>query len=700
MKNIFFAYFLFLLFILSFFVSGVVESQDGLQYLASARNIYYKHEPTAPVYEYGTEGGWKNIHMSTYIGQNGKTFSLTGLGFSVAMLPFVTLTDLFYKHYNIQPPIHFPLENDWLILLSTSFVNIFFASLLGLVILLYLREIGVKTKTALHISVLSIFTTNLFAFSKHITAHMMFTALLFTSFFFLKKYSTTMKKQFLIFFGLIYGMTIITYNNTFMLSIPVAALYYILLTKGLIKNFKTHLSNLVYLVIGITPFLVTYFWFEEFRKAGVDAYSSATFLVGWAKTRIIAVPPTLFFEGLWGQIFSPGRSVFIYSPLLLLIIIFWSKLKRKILPETIIFVALSSIYIIFYATQFMQGSPQQGFVGLWPGESSWGPRYLAPIIPFGMLLVGFIYQQISKLQKIILVIPLSLIGLYIEILGISMPYQIKYHYLDKNFFINYTEYNVYTYVNLLPRYSPIIMMTKNMYRLVKNFKQTTFPGKYNVKMYDGVNFAFDVGQERWRSIDNKGYISFDNTESSKINSVRFDFINHPISDTKEPLRLTFEINGQKIKPDVDSLKIGERKGISLNLEKVELREKGNILLIIADYKTGNIIDEDKQIAGLLNMWINDIPINKEFISVPYADQIGAQAYSAKYQYWGGEDRDPWLFWNLHTQVYERTPDFWWIKPLYYWDIPKRPFIILFLFNIAGALATGRFLLRSIKGTLR
>lgn len=242
-------------------------------------------------------------------------------------------------------------------------------------------------------------------------------------------------------------------------------------------------------------------------------------------------------------------------------------------------------------------------------------------------------------------------------------------------------------------------MTKNMYRLVKNFKQTTFPGKYNVKMYDGINFAFDVGRERWRSIDNKGYISFDNSESSKINNIRFDFINHPISDTKEPLRLMFEVNGQKIEPDVDNLKIGERKGITLNLEKVELREKGNILLIIADYKTGNIINEDKQIAGLLNMWINNTPINKELISIPYADQIGSQAYNIKYQYWGGEDKDPWLFWNLHTQVYERTPDFWWIKPLYYWDLPKSPFLILFLFDVTGALLTGKFLLRSIKETL-
>ncbi|NMC98385.1 MAG: hypothetical protein GYA62_01495 [Bacteroidales bacterium] len=344
----------------------------------------------------------------------------------------------------------------------------------------------------------------------------------------------------------------------------------------------------------------------------------------------------------------------------------------------------------------MQGTSEQGFVGLWPGESSWGPRYLSPLIPFGMLLVGFIYQKLSKVQKLFTVLPLVIIGTYIEIIGITMPYQIKYHYLEKNFFINYTEYNVYTYVNLLPRYSPIIMMTKNLYHLIKNFRRTTIPETYNVKMYDGISFAFDVGHERWRSIYNTGYIYFDNFKNDQISKISFDLINHPLSDTKEPLLLGFEINGQKIKSDITTIKITERKRVTLDTSNIKILPENNLLVIKAIYKTNNIINDNKQIAGIINMWINKTPINKELIRVPYVDQIGSKVVNAKYANWGNTAKDPWIYWDLHTQVYERTLDFWWIKPIYYWDFPKKPFLILFIFNVLGLGGSTYFLIKSLN----
>src|SRR5688572_3216603 len=118
MKKIVFYYFIFLFSLLSFLSSGVIDSQDGFQYLAVARNIYYTGEPIAPLPEYDQR---KNIHMSTIVGKNGKVYSLTGLGFSLAYLPAVAITDIVYKIYNVTPAVHFPLENDWLILLTASF---------------------------------------------------------------------------------------------------------------------------------------------------------------------------------------------------------------------------------------------------------------------------------------------------------------------------------------------------------------------------------------------------------------------------------------------------------------------------------------------------------------------------------------------------------------------------------------------------
>jgi hypothetical protein len=678
--------FFFLLFTLSFFSSGLVESQDGLQYLAVARNIYYKHEPTAPINEYGVEGGWKNIYMSTYVGANGKTFCLTGLGFSLAMVPSVAISDVIYKIYRASPPVHFPLESDWLIFLTTSFINAIFASILGVLLYFYLKEIGIKHKNALIVTLITIFTTNLFAFSKHITAYMMFMTAMFAAFLFLKKYSKTKKVTQLVFSGVFFGVGIITYNNTFMLMVLPYVLYYLLLIKPRFNllSFKCIWRDIISFLIGVIPFIIIYFWFEHYRAESV-ALSSASFLTDYAKNRLFNVPSTVFFEGLWGQLFSPGRSFFIYSPFLLLIVIFWFKIKKNILPETIYFIFLATIYIVFYACFYLVGTPQQGFAGMWPGESSWGPRYLSPLIPFGALIAGYIFSQISKFQKIFVVIPLIIIGFYVEILGVLMPYQIKYHYLEKGFFVNNTEYNMYSYVNLLPRYSPIIMQTKNLYRLMTKFTDISFPGKYRVRMYDGINFAFDVGPERWRSIENEGYILFDKIVNDDLKTISFDIINHPIGVGRKPLYLNFILNGKTLNQKPVILEVGKRKYIEFNVNKDQINETDNNLKIIADYKDNLTIKENIQIAGLIDMYINGNKINKEYITVPNISDLGPKMTGVRYLSWGEKYYDPWKVWDIHTQTYERIPDFWWLRNLYYWDVPHKPILTLFVFNIIGIL---------------
>ena len=688
MKRLLISLFFFFYLFLSLFVSGIVDSQDGLQYLAVARNLYYQHEPTAPVYEYGNEGGWKNIHMSTFVGRNGKTYTLTGLGFSLAMVPSVALADIFYKIYNLTPSIHFPLESDWIILFTTSFTNIFFAAVLAITIFSFLILIKVSQQNALIITVLAFLTTNLFAFSKHITAHMMFACFLTLSFYFLKKYSINKRALFIFLSGITFGILLITYNNTFMLTIPSIIIYYLLITRTkidrrfIINAFK----DSALFLLGAMPFFLLYLWYENTRAPTDAILSSPTFLAFYTSTRTLKVPLTVFFEGIYGQLLSSGRSIFIYSPLLLVPLIFWHKFKKDILPEIISWTILAATYILFYSTLFSDGGPGQGVTALWSGEASWGPRYLAPLIPFGVILSGYIYQKVNKMGKVLVFLPLLLFGFYVEILGVLMPYQIKLHHLEAHFYVNQTEYTSYAYSNLLPRYSPIIMMSKNLVRLIKNFKSRTFPGNFNTKFYDGIDFAFDVGSERWRVVQGTGYISFNNGIED-VKNITFDMINHPIADTKEPLYLDFALNGNKLNDVPYILKIGERRKIILSINQTLLKNTENTLMVNSSYKNPRVTkDKDNtQLPAIINMWINGKPINKEHISVPYISALGPKTAGISYKNWGGTNIDPWLSWNIHTQIYERTPDFWWLRPIYYWDVNKKPFIFLFIANLVGVV---------------
>ena len=123
------------------------------------------------------------------------------------------------------------LENDWLILLNASFTNAFFGAMLGVILFIYFALLGLSRKQAVFLSLVSIFATNLFVYTKHSFAHMMFAVFLTLSFLLIKLYSTTRRKYLLIISGLSFGVVMITYNPTFLLAIPPFFLYYLLLGK-------------------------------------------------------------------------------------------------------------------------------------------------------------------------------------------------------------------------------------------------------------------------------------------------------------------------------------------------------------------------------------------------------------------------------------------------------------------------------------
>ncbi len=712
MKKIIIYYFLFLLSIFSVFSSGVIDSQDGFQYLAVARNIYYKGEPTGPISEYSTR---KNISMSTIIGKDGKTYSLTGLGFSLAYLPAVAITDLVYKIYHVSPSVHFPLENDWLIFLTASFTNSFFGAMLGVILFLYLLELGLSKKQALFISLSGLFATNLLVYTKYSFSHMMFVTFSVLSFYLVKVYFRTKRKLFLILSGISFGITTITYNQTFLLSVIPLGLYFLFLSKFRINLFsiKYLLTKLILFFIGLLPFIYMYKWFENLRATPASNFGSST-AVSAAASSLLKIPVGVFIEGLYGQLFSPGRSFFLYSPILLLIILFWHRIKKK-LSEFWIFLTLSISSILFYSAVYNPGDPTlvplKGVAALWHGELSWGPRYLTLLIPFGMLVVGVIYSTLSKKAKIMVFYPLLVLGIYIQLLGTIMPYQIKLHDLEERFFLNGTEYTNFLYSNLLPRYSPVLLMPKKLVKLVQSFPKTLDHGQYNVRFYDGIDFAFPVGGERWRVIERKGYISFDNLTNSPVKKISLGLINHPIDEASYSAVIKVLLNDHLLL-EKEKLSPTERKLVNINIPQNLLKSKNNQLLIdvefrsllddsiqteTAQYKDNPANYENKnkqpkknvsQILGMISLSINDKQINKESLDFPYISSLGPAMMGIKYVNWGGDDQDPWKSWNIHTQIYERVPDFWWIKPLYYWDVPKKPVFLLFFGILLVSIFSG------------
>lgn len=687
-------YFLFLLLLLSLFVSGVIDSLDGFSYLAVARNIYYEGEPTAPPNIDNTKG--KGQILRTFKGKNGKTYATTGLGYSLALVPAVAVADLFYKYYGINHSYKFPLENDWLILLTASFTNIIFGAALGVVLLLYFLNLGLSNKHALLMSLIAIFATNLWVYTKYSFAHMMFIFFLVLTFYLLRKHSESLKRKLLFFAGISFGILSITYNQTFLFWIIPLILYYVLLIRlnNRLFSFKKILCHLLFFLAGFLPFFFIYNWFENTRAMESISITSFSGIGQSASMFILKTPPAVLIEGVYGQLFSPGRSIFLYSPLLLLIFIFWRNIKSICKPELIIFLLMLVLYVSFYSTLSTLGKPDQGYAGLWHGESSWGPRYLTPLIPFGMLLVGVIFVQLKNKAKLLVFVPLLLIGLYVNFLGILMPYQVKFHELEEEFHVNSTQYTLYTYSNLLPRYSPVFMMSKKLVKNMIAYPKTLDHGEYNVRFYDGIYFPFNVGQERWRVIEGKGYISFDNNKKDLIKKIAFGLINHPIGESSSSANLQVTLNTHRLLEEEINFAPQKRSIVEIPINPTYIKDKNNQLEIGVEYEPS--IKEGAQIFAMISMAINDTAINMESLDFPYYSDLGPAMVNSKYNTYGGEITDPWKFWDLHTQIYERIPDFWWMRTLYYWDYPKMILTIIFLLSVLGMLFFAFRTFKSVK----
>lgn len=670
-------FFAFSLFVL--FCSGTIDSQDGFQYLAVARNMYYVHRPTAPPLEYPQ----KNVYMNVNQASDGSWYSPTGAGYSIAMIPAVALSDLLHRLYHVAPPVHFPLETDWAVLLFASFTNAFFAALLVVYLFDYLLLLDVQKHTALIGSLLSIIATNLFPIAKESFAHMMYITFLIGAFYFVKKYSITHHVRDIVLASINFGVVIVAYNPIFVLAVLPLALYHVLLSHPRFERtwFQSQILPAVFGMLSILPFVGFYLWYNAIRTG--TAVNSG---YGLPAVSNFKANFHILYEGLYGLLFSPGRGFFLYSPLLLILGIFWHKLTvKKYLAEFLSFGFLSLSYLYFYAIQ--NGGPDWY---QWNGESSWGPRYIALLIPFLMIFVVCILGRLQKWERRIVLYPLILVSVGVQMLGILLPYQIKFHDLSPEFRLNGVRFTTADYANFIPRYSPLINMPRELAKRLIEFPETRNHGIYNVRFIDGFDFPFKLGnREQWRGIHQTAYFSLNAPDNHPVTKMKIGFSNTRLDPTSSYSAILRLLQGDTLIAS-GSAKADTWGEFSTATDKLTGKQE----FILETQFVGT--PSAKQVVFIRSLDINDTPVSLKTLDMPYVQPLSQAMTDAKYRYFGKIETNPWFYWNMHSEVYEGTLDLWWVKALYYWDLPKSLFGVLFAIDIGVMVFTAYELRLSFK----
>jgi len=88
--------------------------------------------------------------------------------------------------------------------------------------------------------------------------------------------------------------------------------------------------------------------------------------------------------GILGLLISPGRSIFIYCPILLALIPAWPRFFRRHRLEAMFLALISLSYLLVYGRWFM-----------WHGGFAWGPRFLVPTLPLLTIMVAPLIERLK-----------------------------------------------------------------------------------------------------------------------------------------------------------------------------------------------------------------------------------------------------------------------------------------------------------------
>lgn len=402
---------LFLLALASALIAFVVQSGElgtaDTQHREQSAHSFWTSEPPVFPNEYPEFG----IH-----GRGGKLQSWYGMGQSLLMLPadmlatYIERLPIFDAYDDTDPTVR-----NIIVSFST---NILVTVLTALVCFRFLRQLkfGVKHSVA-GVLALLLATTHL-----HYTQNMMENNYIFlltlTGFSYQYEWLRTGSRRALLIGSGAFGLNLLTRLTTGMdlLAGGVFVLLVLWMEKGSygeIRNrCRTYMVTAlpVYLLFGLIDRIYQYYRFGSFFGTYVSIFAREM------RGRNPALPAgypweTPFHVGFFGALFAPEKSVFLFDPLLILMILLATVAWRRLTIPVKAYVIASSLLLVacicFYARYTV-----------WSGDFAWGDRYVSTCVELAVLLaIPLLLRHRNQLGK-----PLWVAG--IALLAISLVIQV------------------------------------------------------------------------------------------------------------------------------------------------------------------------------------------------------------------------------------------------------------------------------------
>jgi hypothetical protein len=386
--------------------SGELGSADTMHRLQSAHAFWTSEPPVFPQ-EYPEFG----VH-----GRGGTLQSWYGIGQSLLLLPadilgtYVARLPIFAEYDDTDPSVR-----D--IIVSYS-INILVTVLTALVCFRFLRQLQFGVSQAVvGVLALLVATTHL-----HYTQNMMennyICLLTLTGFSYQYEWLRSGRHRALLIGSGAFGLNLLTRLPSGLDLMAGAGFLLLVLwlegTRGraLWDRCRTYVATAlpVYLFFGLLDRIYQFYRFGSFFNTYITVTGREY------RQRNPALPPnypfeTLFHTGFLGALFAPEKSVFLFDPLLILMILLcvvgWKRFSPVVKAYVIVSFPLLLAYMSFYARYTV-----------WSGDFAWGDRYVSTAAELAVILaVPLLLRHRRQL-------PVGIWGVGLALLAVSIVIQL------------------------------------------------------------------------------------------------------------------------------------------------------------------------------------------------------------------------------------------------------------------------------------
>lgn len=257
-------------------------------------------------------------------------------------------------------------------------LNIWVIAFTAVILFLVTRFLGYSKFTAFWVGILFGLGTNAWPYTKTYFRDplaMMFLSIAWASAIVIgnKRYSNKSKRfKILIWLGLFFGTIAgILTKNTVTIAIPVLFVYLlakkcaVLRTEAIWKYIKGNWKKIL-LLSGFAA-IALIVWIKYLPSSGVFSRFAFDYYK-YLATFFFTTPHPKFLEAISGPLISPGKSIFIYSPILVLSFLGLIKKWEVAWPSWFYLLLLIVGQALFYDDE-------------WSGHINWGLRFILPAIP-------------------------------------------------------------------------------------------------------------------------------------------------------------------------------------------------------------------------------------------------------------------------------------------------------------------------------